>query len=170
MSRVDAVRIAAMKAADAGRAAGLTEPLTAGSVVASDAFFPFPDGVLAAAEAGATAVIQPGGRSEEHTSEIQARPYLVCRLFFLMIRRPPRSTLFPYTTLFRSDEPGRRGADRRDEGGRCRPRGWPDGAADGGLGRRLGCLLPVPGRGAGRRRGGRHRGDPAGREIGRAHV
>src|ERR1035437_5952480 len=41
-------------------------------------------------------------RSEEHTSEIQSRQYLVCRLFFLMIRRPPRSTLFPYTTLFRS--------------------------------------------------------------------
>ena len=42
-------------------ALGLPEPPTAGSVVASDAFFPFPDGLLAAAEAGATAVIQPGG-------------------------------------------------------------------------------------------------------------
>ena len=42
-------------------ALGLTEPPTVGSVVASDAFFPFPDGLLAAAEAGATAVIQPGG-------------------------------------------------------------------------------------------------------------
>src|ERR1041385_6747514 len=41
-------------------------------------------------------------RSEEHTSEIQSRLHLVCRLFFLMIRRPPRSTLFSYTTLFRS--------------------------------------------------------------------
>src|SRR3990167_7568718 len=41
-------------------------------------------------------------RSEEHTSELQSQPNLVCRLFFLMIRRPPRSTLFPYTTLFRS--------------------------------------------------------------------
>ena len=61
MSRVDSVRIAALKAADAGRAAGLVEPLTRGSVVASDAFFPFPDGVVAAAEAGATAVVQPGG-------------------------------------------------------------------------------------------------------------
>src|SRR3712207_6518980 len=40
---------------------------------------------------------------KEHTSELQSRQYLVCRLFFLMIRRPPRSTLFPYTTLFRSD-------------------------------------------------------------------
>src|ERR1035437_8820048 len=38
-------------------------------------------------------------RSEEHTSELQSRQYLVCRLLFIMIRRPPRSTLFPYTTL-----------------------------------------------------------------------
>src|ERR1041385_2010027 len=41
-------------------------------------------------------------RSEEHTSELQSRLHLVCRLVFVMIRRPPRSTLFPYTTLFRS--------------------------------------------------------------------
>lgn len=61
MSRVDSTRIAAWKAAEATRAAGLGEPLTRGSVVASDAFFPFPDGVLEAAAAGATAVIQPGG-------------------------------------------------------------------------------------------------------------
>ena len=61
MSRVDAARIAARKAADAAKAAGLPEPLTKGSVVASDAFFPFADGLLAAVEAGATAVIQPGG-------------------------------------------------------------------------------------------------------------
>jgi phosphoribosylaminoimidazolecarboxamide formyltransferase/IMP cyclohydrolase len=61
MSRVDAARIAARKAEDAAKAAGLNEPLTQGSVVASDAFFPFPDGLLVAIEAGATAVIQPGG-------------------------------------------------------------------------------------------------------------
>jgi phosphoribosylaminoimidazolecarboxamide formyltransferase/IMP cyclohydrolase len=61
MSRVDSSRIAAQKAAEAASAAGLAEPLTAGSVVASDAFFPFPDGLLAAVAAGATAVIQPGG-------------------------------------------------------------------------------------------------------------
>jgi len=61
MSRVDAARIAAHKAADAAKAAGLSEPLTRGSVVASDAFFPFADGLLVAIEAGATAVIQPGG-------------------------------------------------------------------------------------------------------------
>src|SRR3989338_5316908 len=42
------------------------------------------------------------GRSEEHTSELQSQFHLVCLFFFLMIRRPPRSTLFPYTTLFRS--------------------------------------------------------------------
>jgi phosphoribosylaminoimidazolecarboxamide formyltransferase/IMP cyclohydrolase len=61
MSRVDAARIAAQKAQDAARAAGQSEPLTKGSVVASDAFFPFADGLLVAIEAGATAVIQPGG-------------------------------------------------------------------------------------------------------------
>jgi phosphoribosylaminoimidazolecarboxamide formyltransferase/IMP cyclohydrolase len=61
MSRVDAARIAARKAGDTARDAGLPEPPTMGSVVASDAFFPFADGLLAAIEAGATAVIQPGG-------------------------------------------------------------------------------------------------------------
>lgn len=67
MSRVDASRIAVRKAEDAAKAAGLAEPLTKGSVVASDAFFPFADGLLVAIEAGATAVIQPGGsvRDEE---------------------------------------------------------------------------------------------------------
>jgi phosphoribosylaminoimidazolecarboxamide formyltransferase/IMP cyclohydrolase len=61
MSRVDAARIAARKGAEAARAAGLPTPGTVGSVVASDAFFPFADGLNAAIEAGATAVIQPGG-------------------------------------------------------------------------------------------------------------
>ncbi|MCX5494701.1 bifunctional phosphoribosylaminoimidazolecarboxamide formyltransferase/IMP cyclohydrolase [Kaistia dalseonensis] len=61
MSRVDSSTIAAKKAADAARTAGLEETLAKGSVVASDAFFPFADGLLAAVEAGATAVIQPGG-------------------------------------------------------------------------------------------------------------
>ncbi|HEY8033304.1 MAG TPA: bifunctional phosphoribosylaminoimidazolecarboxamide formyltransferase/IMP cyclohydrolase [Methylocella sp.] len=61
MSRVDSVRIAAVKAAETARAAGLSESLAKGSAVASDAFFPFADGLLAAAEAGATAIIQPGG-------------------------------------------------------------------------------------------------------------
>jgi phosphoribosylaminoimidazolecarboxamide formyltransferase/IMP cyclohydrolase len=61
MSRVDAARIAARKAEDAAKELGLSAPLTKGSVVASDAFFPFADGLLVAIEAGATAVIQPGG-------------------------------------------------------------------------------------------------------------
>lgn len=61
MSRVDSSRIAARKAQDAADTAGWTQPKTIGSVVASDAFFPFADGLLSAAEAGATAVIQPGG-------------------------------------------------------------------------------------------------------------
>ena len=61
MSRVDSARIAARKALDAAQAAGLAAPATKGSVVASDAFFPFADGLLVAIEAGATAVIQPGG-------------------------------------------------------------------------------------------------------------
>lgn len=61
MSRIDSTRIAVWKASEAAQAAGLSEPLTSGSVVASDAFFPFADGLLAAASAGATAIIQPGG-------------------------------------------------------------------------------------------------------------
>lgn len=61
MSRVDSARIAARKAQDAAEASGAKTPATIGSVVASDAFFPFADGLLSAAEAGATAVIQPGG-------------------------------------------------------------------------------------------------------------
>jgi phosphoribosylaminoimidazolecarboxamide formyltransferase/IMP cyclohydrolase len=61
MSRVDSARIAAWKSAEAAKQASEPEPLTKGSVVASDAFFPFADGLQAAVEAGATAVIQPGG-------------------------------------------------------------------------------------------------------------
>jgi len=61
MSRVDSSRIAARKSQDMAEALGLAAPLTQGAVVASDAFFPFADGLLAAAAAGATAIIQPGG-------------------------------------------------------------------------------------------------------------
>ncbi|MEO1427005.1 MAG: bifunctional phosphoribosylaminoimidazolecarboxamide formyltransferase/IMP cyclohydrolase, partial [Pseudomonadota bacterium] len=61
MSRVDSCRIAARKAEDMAQTLGLKTTLTQGSVVASDAFFPFADGLLTAAEAGASAVIQPGG-------------------------------------------------------------------------------------------------------------
>jgi phosphoribosylaminoimidazolecarboxamide formyltransferase / IMP cyclohydrolase len=67
MSRVDSSRIAAWKACEASDAAGEADSRALGSVVASDAFFPFADGLLAAADAGATAIIQPGGsvRDEE---------------------------------------------------------------------------------------------------------
>jgi len=61
MSRVDAARIGAVKAREAAEAAGWPEPRTKGSAAASDAFFPFPDGLLAVVDAGAIAVIQPGG-------------------------------------------------------------------------------------------------------------
>jgi phosphoribosylaminoimidazolecarboxamide formyltransferase / IMP cyclohydrolase len=66
MSRVDSSRIAAWKAMEAAKALGLADSMAKGSVVASDAFFPFADGLLAAAEAGATAVIQPGGSMRDH--------------------------------------------------------------------------------------------------------
>ncbi|MGB3754322.1 MAG: bifunctional phosphoribosylaminoimidazolecarboxamide formyltransferase/IMP cyclohydrolase [Parerythrobacter sp.] len=67
MNRRDSSRIAAAKAAEAAETFGWGQPRTVGSAVASDAFFPFADGLLAAAEAGATCVIQPGGsmRDEE---------------------------------------------------------------------------------------------------------
>ncbi|MFG6282938.1 bifunctional phosphoribosylaminoimidazolecarboxamide formyltransferase/IMP cyclohydrolase [Sphingomonas sp. S6] len=61
MNRLESARIAAWKAKDAADKAGWAEPRTIGSAVASDAFFPFADGLMAAVEAGATAVIQPGG-------------------------------------------------------------------------------------------------------------
>jgi phosphoribosylaminoimidazolecarboxamide formyltransferase / IMP cyclohydrolase len=61
MSRVDSARLAARKAEEAASIAGWPEPRTRGSVVASDAYFPFADGLVSAIEAGATAVIQPGG-------------------------------------------------------------------------------------------------------------
>ncbi|PCI86455.1 MAG: bifunctional phosphoribosylaminoimidazolecarboxamide formyltransferase/inosine monophosphate cyclohydrolase [Hyphomicrobiales bacterium] len=61
MSRIDSTRVAAQKAEDAAQTAGETTSLVKGSVVASDAFFPFADGLIAAAAAGATAIIQPGG-------------------------------------------------------------------------------------------------------------
>ena len=67
MSRVDSSRIAARKAVDAAEIAEQDTPMTVGSVVASDAFFPFADGLLSAIEAGATAVIQPGGSMRDDT-------------------------------------------------------------------------------------------------------
>jgi phosphoribosylaminoimidazolecarboxamide formyltransferase/IMP cyclohydrolase len=67
MNRRDSARIAAIRAREAAESNGWPEPRTIGSAVASDAFFPFADGLLSAAEAGARAVIQPGGsiRDEE---------------------------------------------------------------------------------------------------------
>src|ERR1041385_6973408 len=62
-------------------------------------------------------------RSEEHTSELQSRLHPACRLFFLSIRRPPRPTLFPYTTLFRSRSPIQRPA-RRSRTVRFHRRAW----------------------------------------------
>ena len=61
MNRKDSARIAALRAGEAAEAAGLSGSLAQGSACASDAFFPFPDGLLQAVEAGATSVIQPGG-------------------------------------------------------------------------------------------------------------
>jgi phosphoribosylaminoimidazolecarboxamide formyltransferase / IMP cyclohydrolase len=65
MSRIDSTRIAVSKSLDAAKAQGRTVPDAEGSVLASDAFFPFPDGVEAAADAGATAIIQPGGAMKD---------------------------------------------------------------------------------------------------------
>lgn len=75
MNRLDSSRIAALKAQEAATKAGLDQSLAQGSVVASDAFFPFADGLIAAAEAGVTAIIQPGGsiRDEEVIAAADAR-------------------------------------------------------------------------------------------------
>ena len=75
MSRVDSARIAAWKAEEGAKARGETQSRAIGSVVASDAFFPFADGLIAAAEAGVTAVIQPGGsmRDDEVIAAADAR-------------------------------------------------------------------------------------------------
>jgi len=75
MSRVDSAFVAARKAAEAGRIAGLPNSLAQGSVVASDAFFPFADAMLVAADAGASAVIHPGGsmRDDEVVAAANAR-------------------------------------------------------------------------------------------------
>ncbi len=70
MNRVDSARIAALRAAEAAETAGLPESLAKGSVVASDAFFPFADGLESAIAAGATAAIQPGGSI--HDAEVIA--------------------------------------------------------------------------------------------------
>lgn len=81
MSRVDAARIAAQKARDAAKTLGLKEPLTVGSSVASEAFFPFKDGLLAAIEAGATAVIQPGGSMRDEEVIVAADEHNIAMVF-----------------------------------------------------------------------------------------
>ena len=85
MSRVDSVRIAAAKAAEGGKSAGLAQSPTVGSVLASDAFFPFADGLEAAVEAGVTAVIQPGG-SVRDTEVIAAADAAGIAMVFTGIR------------------------------------------------------------------------------------
>ncbi len=85
MSRVDSTRIAALKAEEAANAAGLPNSLAKGSVVASDAFFPFADGLLVAAQAGATAVIQPGG-SVRDTDVIKAADDAGLAMIFTGVR------------------------------------------------------------------------------------
>jgi phosphoribosylaminoimidazolecarboxamide formyltransferase/IMP cyclohydrolase len=88
MSRVDAARIGAIKSADAAKAAKRDKPGTAGSVAASDAFFPFADGLIAAAEAGATAFIQPGGsmRDSEVVAEADKRGLAMVATFMRHFR------------------------------------------------------------------------------------
>ncbi len=81
MSRVDSARIAAQKADDAAKALGLAEPLTRGSAVASEAFYPFADGLLAAIAAGATAVIQPGGSMRDQDVIDAANEHNVAMVF-----------------------------------------------------------------------------------------
>ncbi len=81
MSRVDSTRIAARKAIDMADFLGLSAPLTQGSVVASDAFFPFADGLITAAEAGATALIQPGGSMRDEEVIAAADEHGIAMLF-----------------------------------------------------------------------------------------
>jgi len=85
MSRIDSTRIAVRKSLDAAQAMGGNEPLTRGAVLASDAFFPFADGLEAAAEAGATAIIQPGG-AQRDSEVIAAADRLGLAMIFTGIR------------------------------------------------------------------------------------
>ena len=81
MSRIDSARIAALKAEDAAKAMGWAEPMTKGSAVASEAFFPFADGLLSAIAAGATAVIQPGGSMRDEEVIAAANEHGVAMVF-----------------------------------------------------------------------------------------
>ncbi len=81
MSRIDSARIAGLKAEEAAKAMGWAEPLTKGSAVASEAFFPFADGLLSAIGAGATAVIQPGGSMRDEEVIAAANEHDVAMVF-----------------------------------------------------------------------------------------
>jgi phosphoribosylaminoimidazolecarboxamide formyltransferase/IMP cyclohydrolase len=85
MNRRDSARIAAIRAAEAAEAAGLAQSLAVGSACASDAFFPFADGLLQAVEAGATCVIQPGG-SIRDAEVIEAADQAVIAMAFTGVR------------------------------------------------------------------------------------
>ncbi len=103
MSRVESARIAARKAQDAAAELKLAEPLTRGAVVASDAFFPFADGMLACIEAGATAVIQPGGSMRDDEVVKAADEHDIAMVF------PHGRAAFPALN-FSVGIPGRRAA------------------------------------------------------------
>ncbi|MFK0334153.1 bifunctional phosphoribosylaminoimidazolecarboxamide formyltransferase/IMP cyclohydrolase [Rhizobium sp. NPDC090275] len=81
MSRIDSARIAALKAEDAAKAMGWAQPMTNGSAVASEAFFPFADGLLSAIAAGATAVVQPGGSMRDQEVIDAANEHNVAMVF-----------------------------------------------------------------------------------------
>ncbi|MCK8781848.1 bifunctional phosphoribosylaminoimidazolecarboxamide formyltransferase/IMP cyclohydrolase [Rhizobium sp. NTR19] len=81
MSRIDSARIAGLKAEEAAKAMGWAQPLTKGSAVASEAFFPFADGLLSAIAAGATAVIQPGGSMRDDEVIAAANEHDVAMVF-----------------------------------------------------------------------------------------
>jgi phosphoribosylaminoimidazolecarboxamide formyltransferase/IMP cyclohydrolase len=81
MSRIDSARIAGLKAEEAAKAMGWAQPLTKGSAVASEAFFPFADGLLSAISAGATAVIQPGGSMRDEEVIAAANEHNVAMVF-----------------------------------------------------------------------------------------
>ena len=85
MSRIDSSQIATIKSQNASKLAGLDKSMAEGSVVSSDAFFPFADGLIAAAEAGVTSIIQPGG-SIRDGEVIEAANELGLSMIFTGIR------------------------------------------------------------------------------------
>jgi phosphoribosylaminoimidazolecarboxamide formyltransferase/IMP cyclohydrolase len=105
MSRVDSARLAAMKARETAQAAGWPEPKIRGSAAASEAFFPFADGLRAVAEAGATAVIQPGG-SVKDDEVIAAADELGLAMAFtgqpMSITDPPNSSNTDRLAIYRA--------------------------------------------------------------------